>query len=323
VKLTAADILPIAAATGFQDELMEKVLHLIGLLGALNAHPFLKGRWALKGGTALNLFVLDAPRLSLDIDLNYTGAVDLGTMQLERPQIEEAARSVFAREEFGVTRTPREHAGGKWRLSYPGFRGQGGTVEVDLNWMFRLPLWEVRPHDSHQFGTFQARGIPILDIHELAAGKLAALLSRKQARDLFDSHRLLGSGLIERERLRLAFVVYGAMNRKDWRSVTVDDVDSDTDELGERLLPTLNVRERGDHISSAEYGRRLVEECREALSAVLPLAENERAFLDLLLDRGEIAPSLLTSDASLQDRIRRQPLLEWKALNVRQYMAGP
>ena len=88
------------------------------------------------------------------------------------------------------------------------------------------------------------------------------------------------------------------------------------------LLPTLNVRGRGDHISSAEYGRRLVEECREALSAVLPIAENERAFLDLLLDRGEITPSLLADDVSLQDRIRRQPLLEWKALNVQQHVAG-
>jgi hypothetical protein len=34
----------------------------------------------LKGGTALNLFVLDVPRLSVDIDLNYIGAADRETM---------------------------------------------------------------------------------------------------------------------------------------------------------------------------------------------------------------------------------------------------
>jgi len=321
VNLTAEDILPVASATGFRSDLVEKVLHLIGLLGALNAHPYLKGRWVLKGGTALNLFVLDLPRLSLDIDLNYVGKLDLDAMQLERPRIEDAIRSVLSREELSLTRTPHEHAGGKWRLAYSGFSGQKGTLEVDLNFMFRLPLWEVQPRDSHQFGAFQERGIPVLDIHELAAGKLAALLSRKQSRDLFDSHRLLKSDLLERERLRLAFVVYGAMNRKDWRTVTVNDAAFDALEMGEHLLPTLNVRESGDDASPVEYGSRLVMETREALSIVLPFVENERAFLELLLVRGEIDPSLLTSDASLQDRIRQQPLLEWKAQNVRQYRA--
>jgi hypothetical protein len=42
-------------------------------------------------------------------------------------------------------------------------------------------------------------------------------------------------------------------------------------------------------------------------------------YLNLLLDKGEIVPSLLTSDKDLQERINRHPLLEWKALNVREY----
>jgi hypothetical protein len=60
-------------------------------------------------------------------------------------------------------------------------------------------------------------------------------------------------------------------------------------------------------------------ECRQALSAVLPLNESEKAFLDLLLDRGIIDPSLLTNDPFLQQRILLQPLLQWKALNVRHH----
>ncbi len=176
--------------------------------------------------------------------------------------------------------------------------------------------------EFHPVGAWQATGIPVLDIHELAAGKLAALLSRKQARDLFDSHRLLRSALLERERLRLAFVVYGAMNRKDWRTVSVDDVDFDPIDLEWHLLPTLNRHEQAPDTSAAGYGSCMVKECRELLSAVLPLTENERTFLDLLLDQGEIDPSLLTSDTSLQDRIRRQPMLEWKAQNVRQHRAA-
>jgi len=42
-------------------------------------------------------------------------------------------------------------------------------------------------------------------------------------------------------------------------------------------------------------------------------------FLNLVLDKGEIAPELLTTDEDLQDRIRRHPLLEWKAVNVKAY----
>jgi len=322
LTLTAADLLQVTRETGFNDELMEKVVRLISLLNALKSQPHLKGRWVLKGGTALNLFTFAVPRLSVDIDVNYVGAEGKDDMLADRPAIEKALQAVISREGFGVTRMPHEHAGGKWRLTYSSVLGGNDTLEVDLNYMFRVPLWPITICDSHSLGVWQATGIPLMDIHELAAGKLAALLSRNQTRDLFDGHKLLRSGLLERERLRLAFVVYGAMNRKDWRTVTVEDVDSDAVELGQHLLPALNVRDHGDDASPAEYGDRLVKECREALSAVLPLTESERAFLDLLLDHGEIDPSLLTSDISLQDRIRRQPMLEWKAQNVRQHRAA-
>jgi hypothetical protein len=109
------------------------------------------------------------------------------------------------------------------------------------------------------------------------------------------------------------------MNRKDWRTVSVEDVDFDTAELTRFLIPTLHVRETKEQVSPVEYGARLVRECREGLTALLPFTDSERTFLDLLLDRGVINPTLLTADESLQRRIRCQPLLEWKALNVQQH----
>jgi len=66
----------------------------------------------LKGGTALNMFVLDLPRLSVDIDLNYVGALDREGMLAERPRIEQAAQAVFSREGFTARRIPDEHAAG-------------------------------------------------------------------------------------------------------------------------------------------------------------------------------------------------------------------
>ncbi len=174
--------------------------------------------------------------------------------------------------------------------------------------------------NSHALGAWQATGIPVIDIHELAAGKLAALLSRRKARDLFDSHRILHMKNLAPEQLRIAFVVYGAMNRKDWRTVSVNDVDVRPAELENQLIPTLRLhamQETGEAVNT--YGRTLLKECQQALSVVLPLKDTERTFLDLLLDKGEIDATILTTDTALQTQIQRQPLLEWKALNVRQY----
>ena len=66
------------------------------------------------------------------------------------------------------------------------------------------------------------------------------------------------------------------MDRKDWRTISVDDVDFDSAELARQLGPAL------------------------------PFTDAERAFLDLLLDRGEVDASILTSDATLQERIQAQ-----------------
>lgn len=309
-----------AETTGFRPEVLEKVLHLLNLLEGFRSHPFLKGRLVLKGGTALNLFVFDVPRLSVDIDLNYIGAIDRETMLAERPKIEQAIQAVCAREGFALQRLPNEHAGGKWVLRYESALGQGGNLELDLNFMFRIPLWDIVVQDSHMVGSYQAREIPLLDLHELAAGKLAALLARRASRDLFDAHQLLMQRKLDNDRLRTAFVLYGAMNRKDWRTISVDDVSFEANELKSQLLPTL----QNDYVAGIKqpdtWTLRLVDECRDALDVVLPLSDAEREFLDRLLDYGEIVPSILTTDEAWAERIKQHPLLEWRASNVRKHM---
>jgi len=319
MKLIESDILPIAEKTGFRIEMIEKVLLLINLLNTLNSHPFLKGKWALKGGTALNLFLLNLPRLSVDIDINYIGTTDREQMLADRPGIEQAAQAVFSREGFIIKRLPEEHAGGKWRLGYQSITGQPGNLEVDINFMYRQPLYDISIADSHPFGNFQAKKIPVLDLHELAAGKLTALLSRGQARDLYDCYQILSMHDIKHDYLRIAFVVYGGMNRKDWRTVSIEDIDFDASELARQLMPTLNIEIQKKNISPAKFGEKLLNNCNKALSLVLPLKDTEMEFLNRLLDKGEIIPSILTSDKTLIRNIKKQPLLEWKALNVRQY----
>jgi predicted nucleotidyltransferase component of viral defense system len=317
MKISREKLMAESQATGFRPEVLEKVMQLLNLLEGFNRHPFLKGRWALKGGTALNLFLFDVPRLSVDIDLNYTGAVDRETMLAERPKIEQAVQAVCSREGMNVTRVPTDHAGGKWRLRYDSSLGEGGNLEVDLNFMFRIPLWPISLRDA-TVGTSSARQIPVLDLHELAAGKLAALLARHASRDLFDAHHLLTQMDLDRRQLRLGFVLYGGMNRKDWRTVAIQDVGYDPRELENQLVPV--VRDAFPRQQKAsDWAERMIAECRQALEAVLPLDAREMEFLDRLLDDGQIEPQLLTDDGEMMDRIRSHPLLQWKAVNVRQH----
>jgi predicted nucleotidyltransferase component of viral defense system len=319
VNLSRERLLREAAATGFRPSMLEKVARLLALLDGFNAHPFLKGKLALKGGTALNLFVFDVPRLSVDIDLNYIALADREGMMAERPKIEQAVVAVCEREGFQTRRVPTEHAGGKLMLRYQGALGDNGNLEVDLNFLLRVPLVPVLYTDSKPVGAFRATKVPVLDLHELAAGKLAALLARRASRDLFDSHALLGRDDLDLDLLRVLFVAYGGMNRKDWREVAVKDVDLVSREVDEQLLPLL----RGDALETWQKSApALVAECRKRLKAVLPLRKNERKFLDRLLDEGQIEPALLTDDAKLAERIAIHPALAWKALNVKEHRKG-
>jgi len=318
MKVSREKLLAEATATGFHADVLEKVIHLLNLLDRFGSHPFLKKRLVLKGGTALNLFFLKMPRLSVDMDLNYIGAIDRETMLAERPKVEQAIQAVCSRENLSVRRVPSDHAGGKWMLRYENVAGHGGNLEVDVNFMFRVPLWPVKTLDSHEVGSYRAKDIQVLDIHELAAGKLVTLLARQQARELFDAHQLLHFYPLDRQRLRLAFTVYGAMNRKDWRTISTLDVDFEAEDLARQLLPLLREPSPGKE-TPVEYCARLLKESRHALEAVLPLTDAEMEFLNRFLDKGKIDPSLLSSDVELQERIQKHPLLEWKAINVRQH----
>ncbi|MBM3775401.1 MAG: nucleotidyl transferase AbiEii/AbiGii toxin family protein [Acidobacteria bacterium] len=316
MKISRERLLRESAVSGFRPEILEKVFHLLTLLEGFNRHPFLKDRVALKGGTAINLFVLDLPRLSVDIDLNYIGSATLESMRTDKPKIEEALTDVCAREGIIVARSTIEHAGSRFALRYESVLGGGGNLKLDVNYMFRTPLWPVRRMDSHSLGTIRATAIPVLDLHELAAGKLAALLARHASRDIFDAHQLLKTQNFDTARLRVAFVAYGALNRKDWRTVTPAHVRFTDRELRNELIPVL----RQDHVEALPQSvQEMVAEVRADLQVVLPLSEAELQFLTGLLDQGEIDPALIVSDHELADTIRIHPGLLWKAGSVRRH----
>lgn len=312
MKISEKELIKEASKTGFRAEIMEKVWHLMAILDGINAHPFLKNRLVLKGGTALNLFFFDLPRLSVDIDLNYVGKLDRKDMLLERPMVEKGLEAVFLREGMTIRRAPGKHAGGKWQLRYKSALGGNGNLEVDLNFMFRTPLFGIVELASHTIGPYRTKKVALLDIHELAAGKLAALFGRHASRDLFDTHHLLTKLSLDLEQLKLTCLLYGAMGSKDWRQVSIEDLAFNEKELKRQLIPVL----RKQHLSSKDcllWIDQLLTECKQALKFLFPLKENERLFLDALFENGLIDATLITTNASLIKNINAHPLLKWKA----------
>lgn len=238
----------------------------------------------------------------------------------ERPKVEKAVEDVCGRLGISVRRTPSEHAGGKWRMNYITAFGRTGTLELDINFLLRSPLWSPVVSDSNAVGTALATNVSLLDIHELAVGKLAALFSRNASRDLFDVRELFRQVEFDFAKIRLAFVVYGGFNRKDWREIGIKDVQANPVDVDRMLLPMLraNIAPVRDQI--VKWTDKLQAECRERLSAILPLSSEEMEFLTQLNDRGVIAPELLTEDGRLREIIRNHPGLRWKAINVRKFM---
>ena len=190
MRTSAEQIAAQAAGLDFELHAMEKVARLLELLDTFATSPLLRQHLVLKGGTALNLFLLDVPRLSVDVDLNLIGAPTREELDELRPRIEAGLEAAFASQELDVRRRPAAHAGGKWSLRYRSVFGQGGKLEVDLNTLQRVPLWEpvITPA---RLPVFSRRPTALQEPHEIVAGKLAALVDRAAGRDLFDAHQLL------------------------------------------------------------------------------------------------------------------------------------
>ncbi len=309
-----------ANRTGFSANIIEKVLHLIQLLNEIFDHSYLKDRLVLKGGTALNLFYFDLPRLSVDIDLNYVGSLDKDVMLIERKEIELNLLKLCRRLGYSVKRSATEHAGGKWRFGYPSSINQSGNIEVDISYMYRVNLWPIQYKNSYSLGKQFSKDVPVLDIHELGAGKFSALFSRSASRDLFDTNYLLTrysvGNSIDLEKLRLAFVFYGAMARKDWREISISNISFDKTELKNKLF---SVMSKSIPVDVELWLDNLLKKSQSAMSKLLPFQRNEIDFLDALLDQGEVKPELITSDKNLQKVIRIHPGILWKIHNVRKH----
>ncbi|MBZ0143801.1 MAG: nucleotidyl transferase AbiEii/AbiGii toxin family protein [Rhodocyclaceae bacterium] len=257
--------------------------------------------FALKGGTAINLFVRDLPRLSVDIDLVYLPlkprAEALAEIDAALARIADYARKMIAGAR--ITRSPRPDA--------PKLVVQvdAAQVKIEPNAVLRGSVYppetrSVTPTVEEAFGRFVA--MPVVSLPDLYGGKLVAALDRQHPRDLFDVLLLLANEGIG-DAMRQAFVVYLASHGRT---------------MAEVLEPT---RKPLSEIYEAQFAGMAripvtvaeLDAAREAMIRQISdtLTESERKFL-LSVKLGEPDWNSLPIP-----HLAELPALQWKILNIR------
>ncbi|MEE9445738.1 MAG: nucleotidyl transferase AbiEii/AbiGii toxin family protein [Cocleimonas sp.] len=163
--------------------------------------------FALKGGTAINLFIRELPRLSVDIDLVYLPLQD-------RNNALEGITSALTRISKRIQKAlPTSKIIEVFRDKHDAMRlivsHQGTQIKIELSPVLRGTVHEpvlmsVCEKVEDEFGFAE---VPVVTLEDLYAGKICAALDRQHPRDLFDIKILLENEGIT-ENIRKALIVY-------------------------------------------------------------------------------------------------------------------
>jgi len=246
----------------------DQVALLVAILPLLDAEP----RFALKGGTAINLFEHDLPRLSVDIDLTWLPMQDFDT---DATQIAESLALLAGRLSapplrLNVRESAAEGARAINRLIASRIRTQ---VKIETTPVMRgavhpIRRMELRPSVEREFGSAQ---VQVLDFADLYGGKLAATLSRQHPRDLFDIGVLLDRGELDPGLWR-TFLIYLTASPKPAAEMLAPSEPRGFAEVFERQFRGMT-KEPVTVEWLLEARQRLLEEIRDLLD------ESSRTFL--------------------------------------------
>ena len=303
--------------TGYPVPPLEKVVRLGEMAGDITRHPFLGKVLALKGGTVLNLCFGPPKRLSVDLDYNYIGNLEREKMLEDRPRVEEAICQLSRRRGYHPQQSADSFAGRKIFLSYRSVLGQEDRIEVDLNYIFRLPLVEREYRELWQPGELDRVKVQVVGLEELLVGKLIALLDRGAARDVWDVANFSTEtmAIVRSRPFRSRFIALSVILDHPLSTYTKDRLKSILSDraLYENLAPMLAASEP---LRSAD----LIDRAWAVVEQLFPLGPNEEEYI-AGIQRGELLHQLLFRDGSEDAKtISEHPAIQWKILNVRKHL---
>jgi predicted nucleotidyltransferase component of viral defense system len=274
----------------------------VALLIKVLPHVAAEDCFALKGGTAINLFVRDMPRLSVDIDLTYLpvssreeslAAIDAAMKRILH-RIQEALRGA----QISASTAMPEKAVIKLLV-----RHDGAQVKIEVTPVLRGCVYEpeLRAVSSSVEDTFGFAEIRVVSFADLYAGKIVAALDRQHPRDFFDVRDLLASEGIG-DALRRAFIVYLLSHNRPMAEILAPSRKSLGDEF-----------QRGfDGMTAERVSIEALDAAREALltSVVGGMPEPHRRFL-VSFERGEPDWALLDVPGASD-----LPAVRWRQRNL-------
>lgn len=256
--------------------------------------------FALKGGTAINLFIRDMPRLSVDLDLVYADHTAPREDALQR--ISEAlSQSAATLIGYGFEVHRQAKAAGETKLLV---RDGAIEVKVEVNFIMRGTVEPVRKASLTQTAQDILEAdveIPVASFEDVYGGKLVAALDRQHPRDLFDVMQLFKHEGVT-DGVRRAFVVYLASHNRPIHEVlfpSLRDIHHDFERHFNGM--TAEPVELGGLHDARE---RLIREIQGGLTA------DERGFLTSL---AAAEPDWSLLGAPHADQL---PGLKWKVLNL-------
>lgn len=188
--------------------LSERYQRQVALLIA--AMPFVAAEtdFALKGGTAINLFVRDMPRLSVDIDLTYLSVAgrpeSLAAIDAAMRRMAAVIRAGLRGARVTEILNAREQIVTKLTVLRGDAQIKIEVTPVLRGCVFAPETRTVSPAVEDAFGFAEMQVVSFADLY---AGKIMAALDRQHPRDLFDIRGLLANEGIGDD-LRRAFLVY-------------------------------------------------------------------------------------------------------------------
>jgi predicted nucleotidyltransferase component of viral defense system len=304
-----------AAQTGFQHSSLEKVILLGDLAGDISRHPLLKDGLILKGGTALNLGFGPPSRLSVDLDYNYIGHLGRDQMLEDRPRYEEAVINLARKKGFLVQQSADTFAGRKIFCTYQSVLGPNDRVEIDLNYIFRLPLDPPEYRELWQPGELLRPRLNVAAVSELFIGKFLAAIDRSAVRDIWDISQVprVSPSILDSQNFRAKFIALSAILDHPLSEYSVDRIKKrlSHQSIETRLLPMLNM-------GNSSLIDKSIQQAFEIIKSFLVLSDDELAYVNAVAEGELHLEYLFPNDKAEAERLAEHPALLWKIKNVRE-----
>lgn len=260
--------------------------------------------FALKGGTAINLYVRDMPRLSVDIDLTYlpleprdTALVNIGEA------LQRIAATIRRTVPGAIVQDIRTR--GAEHVSKLIVGTAEATIKIEPNLVLRGTVFspEERELSEQAESLFELSATAsTLAVADLYGGKLCAALDRQHPRDIFDVKVLMENEGITDE-IRIAFIIYLASHDRPMSELLAPKL-KDFRQVFEQEFAGM-AAEEVEHDELVAVRDRLIETIK------ITMTESEKKFL-LSIKQGQPDWDLMPVAG-----IDQLPGIQWKLVNIR------